>query len=168
MQKVLIYTDGACSGNPGPGGWGAILQLEGTNHRRELCGGYRLTTNNRMEIMAALEALSALRRACEVVICTDSQYLSDAIAKGWLHGWRSRNFVRKNNKPVPNADLWRLLLPLLATHRVSMTWVRGHTGHPENERCDELARLSSQKPDLPPDTGYESMLAQKAARPSLI
>lgn len=158
MKKVVIYTDGACSGNPGPGGWGAILELAGTGHRKEMSGGARLTTNNRMEIMACLAALSALKEACEVDVYTDSQYLSNAIEKGWLWGWQKRGFIRKGNKPVPNTDLWKRLLPLLASHRIRMIWLRGHTGHPENERCDEMARLFSQKPDLPPDEGYEASL----------
>lgn len=163
MKKVLIYTDGACSGNPGAGGWGAILKLEGTEHRRELAGGYRLTTNNRMELTAALEALSALKEPCLVELFTDSQYLSNAVEKGWLPGWQRRNFVRKNNRPVPNTDLWKRLLSLLAVHRVHMVWLRGHNGHPENERCDQLAREFAKRPDLPADAAYEAGLNGRGA-----
>lgn len=160
MKKVLIYTDGACSGNPGPGGWGAILRLADSPHEREICGGYRLTTNNRMELMAAIAALSALREACVVTLYTDSQYLHNAVQKGWLNGWLASGFVRKGGKPVPNADLWRRLLPLLDRHAIKLVWLRGHAGHPENERCDALARAFCRRPDLPADNGYESRLGQ--------
>lgn len=167
MKKVLIYTDGACLGNPGPGGWGAILNLAGTEHRKEIAGGYRLTTNNRMEIMAALEALSALREPCAVELFTDSRYLCDAVEKGWLENWQKSGFARKRNKPVLNVDLWKRLLPMLATHRTRFIWVKGHAGHPENERCDELATTFAGREDLPIDAPYERMLAAKSSQHKL-
>lgn len=158
MKQVVIYTDGACSGNPGPGGWSAILQLKGTEFRRELSGGYRLTTNNRMELIAALEALAALKEPCEVELFTDSRYLRDSVEKGWLFSWQKNDFVKKN-KPVPNRDLWKRLMPLLQTHAVQLIWIQGHAGHPENERCDKLAHSYAQKPNLPPDEIYEALMA---------
>lgn len=155
MKKVIIHTDGACLGNPGPGGWAAILRLADTEHAKEISGGYRLTTNNRMEIMAALEGLGALNQPCEVELYTDSRYLRDAVEKGWLANWQKLNFARKGNKPVMNSDLWRALLPLLKRHKTRLIWLRGHAGHPENERCDELARACAKMPDLPADSAYE-------------
>lgn len=155
MKKVIIHTDGSCLGNPGPGGWAAILCLENTAHRREICGGFRKTTNNRMEITAVIEGLSALKEQCEVVVFTDSQYVSDAINKGWIYGWRHKNWIRKNNMPVPNADLWKKILTLLAAHKVTFKWLRGHDGDVENERCDELARGFATRDGLPPDIAYE-------------
>lgn len=137
MKKVNIYTDGACSGNPGPGGWGAILQYGG--REKELSGGSADTTNNRMELTAVIEALAALKEPCEVVLCSDSKYVIDAIEKGWLAGWVKRGWKKSNKDPVLNVDLWQRLLPLLEQHTVRFVWVRGHTGHPENERCDALA-----------------------------
>lgn len=159
MKKVLIYTDGACLGNPGPGGWGAILRVPGTGHRKEIAGGFRLTTNNRMEITAALEALGALREPCTVELFTDSRYLCDAVEKGWLDNWQRSGFVRKGKRPVMNIDLWKRLIPLLAAHKVRFFWIRGHAGHPENERCDELATTLASRSELPVDTPYEQMLA---------
>lgn len=155
MKKVIIHTDGSCLGNPGPGGWAAVLRLANTDHRREICGGFRKTTNNRMEITAVIEGLSALKEQCEVVIFTDSQYVSDAINKGWIYGWLRKNWLRKNGEAVPNADLWRKILVLLARHQVIFNWVRGHDGDTENERCDELARNYAARKDLPADPGYE-------------
>lgn len=155
MKKVIIHTDGSCLGNPGPGGWAAVLRLANTPHRREICGGFRKTTNNRMEITAVIEGLSALKEQCEVVVFTDSQYVSNAISQGWIYGWRHKNWLRKNGDPVPNADLWKKVLPLLARHEVAFTWLRGHDGDTENERCDELAREYAARKDLPPDPGYE-------------
>lgn len=157
MKQVLIYTDGACLGNPGPGGWGAILQLKDTAFRREISGGFRLTTNNRMELTAALEALTALKEPCQVVLHTDSRYLRDAVEKGWLYNWQKQSFLRKNHTPVPNSDLWKRLIKLLATHSTQMIWLKGHTGHPENERCDFLARQFAQKKELPADLPYETL-----------
>ncbi len=131
MKKVIIHTDGSCLGNPGPGGWAAVLRLANSGYRREICGGFRKTTNNRMEITAVIESLSALKEQCEVVIFTDSQYVSDAINKGWIYGWLHKNWVRKNGETVPNADLWKKILALLARHQVTFNWLRGHDGSPE-------------------------------------
>ncbi|MEE4235708.1 MAG: ribonuclease HI [Anderseniella sp.] len=137
MSDVTIYTDGACSGNPGPGGWGAIL-MSG-DHRKELSGGEAATTNNRMELTAAIEALNALKRPCTVALYTDSVYVRDGITK-WIHGWRRNGWRTADKKPVKNAELWQALEQALERHKVDWHWVKGHAGHPENERADELAR----------------------------
>lgn len=134
---VVIHTDGACSGNPGPGGWGAILRYNG--HEKELQGGEANTTNNRMELTAAIMALEALTRASAVEIHTDSQYVKDGISK-WIHGWKRNGWKTSDKKPVKNAELWQRLDQALACHRVSWHWVKGHAGHDDNERADELAR----------------------------
>lgn len=151
---VIAFTDGSCLGNPGPGGWAAILEYNGT--RKELSGGFRLTTNNRMEILAAVEALAALTRPCTVELYTDSRYLRDAVEKNWLGNWKRNGWKTAAKKPVKNQDLWLRLMELLARHKVRLHWVAGHSGHPENERCDELARAEAQKPGLPPDQGFVS------------
>ncbi len=135
--EVVIYTDGACSGNPGPGGWGAIL-MSGA-HEKELWGGEAHTTNNRMEIMAAIQALEALKRPCRVELHTDSQYLRQGITE-WLPGWKARGWRTAAKAPVKNEDLWRALDAARARHEVAWRWVKGHSGHPLNERADELAR----------------------------
>jgi ribonuclease HI len=137
LSDVTIYTDGACSGNPGPGGWGAIL-MSG-DHRKELSGGEAATTNNRMELTAAIEALNALKRPCTVALYTDSVYVRDGITK-WIHGWRRNGWRTADKKPVKNAELWQALEQALERHKVDWHWVKGHAGHPENERADELAR----------------------------
>jgi ribonuclease HI len=137
MKQVEIFTDGACSGNPGKGGWGAVLRYQ--NVERELCGGAPDTTNNRMELTAVIEALSALKEPCEVTLTTDSKYVVDAIQKGWVYGWKNNGWRKADKKPALNVDLWEALLPLLEKHTVSFVWVKGHAGHPENERCDALA-----------------------------
>ena len=134
---VTIYTDGACSGNPGPGGWGVILSYKG--HKKELSGGERQTTNNRMELTAVIEGLSALTRPCRVNVVTDSKYVVDAITLGWARKWRTQGWMRNKKEKALNPDLWETLLDLLDRHEVTFTWVKGHAGHPENERCDELA-----------------------------
>ncbi|MCC9620747.1 ribonuclease HI [Thalassospira sp. MA62] len=136
-NRVEIYTDGACSGNPGPGGWGAILRFKGLE--KEMSGGERETTNNRMEMMAAISALEALKRPCVVDIYTDSSYVRDGITK-WIFGWQKRGWKTADKKPVKNVELWQRLLDALKPHKVEWHWVKGHAGHPENERCDELAR----------------------------
>lgn len=136
MKRVTLYTDGACSGNPGPGGWGAVL-LYG-EHRRELSGGERETTNNRMELRAVIEALSALKEPCEVELWTDSQYIARAINEGWLAGWKRRGWRRKEGE-LKNPELWQRLDALLGEHRVTVNWLRGHDGQEQNERCDALA-----------------------------
>ncbi len=136
-NKVIVHTDGACSGNPGPGGWGAILDYNGT--RKELNGGEGLTTNNRMELMGAISALEALKRPCEVEMHVDSQYVKDGITK-WIHGWKKNGWKTADKKPVKNAELWQRLDDALKLHKVSWHWVKGHAGHDHNERADELAR----------------------------
>ena len=143
QKKVELYTDGACSGNPGPGGWGAILRWQG--HEKELSGGERQTTNNRMELTAVLEGLRALREPCAVTIYSDSKYFIDAVQKGWVYGWKKRGWVKADKKPALNADLWELLLEQLQRHTTTLVWVKGHAGHPENERCDRLAVAQSEK-----------------------
>ncbi|WP_298813888.1 ribonuclease HI [uncultured Roseibium sp.] len=136
-NRVTIYTDGACSGNPGPGGWGAILRFG--DHERELQGGETETTNNRMELMAAIEALNTLKRPCAVDLFTDSTYVRSGIRE-WLEGWKRKNWRTAANKPVKNADLWQALDTARERHDVTWHWVKGHAGHPDNERADELAR----------------------------
>ncbi len=137
MKKVEIYTDGACRGNPGKGGWGAILVYEG--REKELSGGEAETTNNRMELSAVIAALGALKEPCEVTLTTDSQYIVNAIEKGWLASWQSRGWRKSDKGAVLNVDLWQKLLALLDEHKVRFVWVKGHDGHPYNERCDKLA-----------------------------
>ena len=137
MKHIDIFTDGACSGNPGPGGWGAVLRYNGVE--KELSGGEMETTNNRMELTAVIKALEALKEPCEVRLVTDSKYVADGIGKGWAESWRKNNWRKADKKPALNADLWEILLNLLETHRVEIEWVKGHAGHPENERCDRLA-----------------------------
>ena len=137
MKTVTIYTDGACSGNPGPGGWGAILEWNGVE--KEISGGEASTTNNRMEITAVLRALALLKEPCVVELYSDSKYVIDALEKGWVYGWQKRGWVKSDKKPALNVDLWKQLLPLLEKHQVTFHWVKGHAGHPENERCDQLA-----------------------------
>jgi ribonuclease HI len=136
-MTVVIHTDGACSGNPGPGGWGAILEYGG--HRRELSGGEAETTNNRMELMAAIQALEALKRRCKVEIHVDSAYVKDGITK-WVHGWKRNGWKTAEKKPVKNAELWQRLDAAIQKHDISWHWVKGHAGHDANERADELAR----------------------------
>ena len=137
MKHVDIYTDGACRGNPGRGGWGAILVYEGKE--REMSGGEPMTTNNRMELMAAISALEALREPCEVTLTSDSKYLTDAINKNWLESWKSRGWKKADKSQVLNPELWQRIDTLLSVHRVTFVWVKGHHGHPYNERCDLLA-----------------------------
>ena len=143
MKQVTLYTDGACSGNPGPGGWGAILRFG--SHEREISGGEAFTTNNRMELSAVIEGLSALKEPCSVELYSDSTYVVNSVEKGWIYNWRKKNWVKKPGEPVPNADLWQKLLTLLSVHKVTFRWIRGHAGHPENERCDEMAVACVQK-----------------------
>ncbi|NNC46919.1 MAG: ribonuclease HI [Sphingomonas sp.] len=135
-DHVEIFTDGSCKGNPGPGGWGAVLRMG--QHEKELSGGDVETTNNRMEMMAAIEALNALKRPCKVTLTTDSTYVRDGITK-WIHGWKKNDWKNAAKKPVKNADLWQTLEEAAARHDVTWKWVKGHAGHPENERADELA-----------------------------
>ena len=137
MKEVNLYTDGACRGNPGPGGWGAILVYG--KHEREMSGGERETTNNRMELMAAIAAMEALREPCDITLTSDSKYLTDAINKGWLEGWKKRGWVKADKSPVLNVELWQRIDSLLSVHTVRFVWVHGHAGHAYNERCDLLA-----------------------------
>ena len=143
MKKVNIYTDGACSGNPGPGGWGAVLVYRGIE--REMSGGEASTTNNRMELTAVIRALSALKEPCEVELCSDSKYVLDALTKGWAVGWRRNGWRKADKKPALNADLWEQLLDLVETHEMTYVWVKGHEGHPYNERCDAMAVAETEK-----------------------
>ncbi|HKR16983.1 ribonuclease HI [Rhizorhapis sp.] len=136
LSSVEIFTDGACKGNPGPGGWGAVIRYG--KHEKELSGGESNTTNNRMELMAAIEALNALTRPCQVILSTDSNYVKDGITK-WIFGWQKNGWKTADRKPVKNADLWQALLAAVRRHQVEWRWVRGHAGHPENERADQLA-----------------------------
>lgn len=136
MKTVEIFTDGACSGNPGAGGYGVVLRYG--SHEKELSGGAPDTTNNRMELTGVIVALSALKEPCRVILTTDSKYVADSVTKKWVYNWQSKNWMKKGD-PVPNADLWKQLLPLLDKHDVTFNWVKGHAGHPENERCDRLA-----------------------------
>ena len=152
-KEVTIYTDGACIGNPGPGGYGTVLICG--PHRKELSGGYRLTTNNRMEIMAAIVGLRALKSPCVVTLYTDSQYLRNSITKGWAKRWRANGWKRNKKEKALNADLWEQLLDICDRHRVEFVWVQGHAGDPENERCDQLAVAAAHRKNLPLDTGYE-------------
>lgn len=137
MKTVEIFTDGACSGNPGPGGWGAILRYKGVE--KELSGGEPETTNNRMELTAVISALSALKEPCDVQLYSDSKYIIDAVTKGWAKSWKAKGWIKGDKKPALNSDLWDTLLSLLDKHTVEFIWVKGHAGHPENERCDTLA-----------------------------
>ena len=143
MKTVTIYTDGACSGNPGPGGWGAILMYG--KFKREMSGGEPSTTNNRMELTAVIQALEALKEPCAVDLYSDSKYVIDALEKGWAKGWRARGWVKADKKPALNSDLWETLLNLCETHQVVLHWVKGHAENPYNNRCDELAVAESQR-----------------------
>lgn len=152
-MRVTIYTDGAASGNPGPGGYGVVLESS-AGHRKELNGGFRKTTNNRMELLAVIVGLRELKSTeVAVTVVSDSKYVVDAINKGWLRSWAKKGFKDKKNP-----DLWRLMIPLLDKYNPTFQWVKGHNNHPQNERCDALAVQASKQPNLPPDNGYESTL----------
>ena len=153
LQEVVIYTDGGCINNPGPGGYGVILLYKG--HRKELTAGFRRTTNNRMEILAAIKGLEALKDRCRVIIYSDSQYLVNAIEQGWAHRWQENNWRRNRKEMAINPDLWERLLELCDKHEVRFQWVRGHAGTTENERADELARESALGENLGVDELYE-------------
>ena len=137
LREISLYTDGACSGNPGPGGWGAVLEWGG--HVREMAGGSPDTTNNRMELTAVIMGLKALKEPCSVCVTSDSKYVCDAVTNGWAESWRRRGWIKADKKPALNSDLWEELLLLLQNHKVKFCWVKGHAGHPQNERCDRLA-----------------------------
>jgi ribonuclease HI len=164
VTEVTAYTDGACLGNPGPGGYAAILLCG--NKRREIVGGRRLTTNNRMEIFAALAALEALKWPCRVKVHSDSRYLVDAVTKGWAQRWRDNGWMRNAKEEAVNADLWERLLVICEKHEVEFVWVQGHAGHPENERCDQLSVSAAQAEGLPADMGYEERLTKQETKKS--
>ena len=147
--RITIFTDGSCLGNPGPGGYAAIL-ISG-EHRRELSEGFSGTTNNRMEMRAVIAALESLKQPSDVEIHTDSQYVKNAFTNGWLKSWLKNGWKTAAKQPVKNQDLWKRMLALTQPHAITWRWVRGHSGHPENERCDQLARAAAGKPGLPPD-----------------
>lgn len=149
MKEVKIYTDGACSGNPGPGGYGTVLIYNET--RKELSGGFRDTTNNRMEIMAVIKGLEALKHSCKVTVYSDSKYVVDAIEKGWLYNWKKNNWIKSNKEKALNVDLWKRMLELMDIHQVSFEWVKGHHVNEENNRCDQLAVQASRQSELPED-----------------
>ena len=154
MKSVEIFTDGACIGNPGPGGYGTILDYQGK--RRELSEGYRLTTNNRMELLAAVKGLEALKETCSVDLYADSLYVIKGIENGWAKNWRANGWVKKDKLPALNSDLWARLLELCETHDVRFHWVKGHNGHAENERCDKLANTAAMTAALLTDDIYEA------------
>lgn len=143
IKKVFLYTDGACSGNPGPGGWGAILRFN--EHEKRLSGGEANTTNNRMELKGVIEGLSALKEPCLVELYTDSKYVADGIGKGWAEAWQKNGWRKADKKPALNADLWEILLSLCKKHTININWIKGHAGHIENEICDKMAVEESQK-----------------------
>jgi len=143
LKEVEIFTDGACSGNPGPGGYGVILRYNG--REKELSGGEAETTNNRMELTAAIEGLKALKESCKVTLYSDSKYLVDAVNEGWVYKWEENGWMRTKREPALNPDLWDELLALMDEHEVTLVWVKGHDGHPENERCDKLAVMETEK-----------------------
>lgn len=160
MTKVQIYTDGSARGNPdGPGGYGAVLHFtdsHGQLHEKEMSGGYVRTTNNRMELMAAIAGLEALNRPCEVELYSDSKYLTDAFNQHWIENWVAKNWNRGKSGPVKNIDLWKRLLAAMKPHQVKFIWVKGHAGHPQNERCDELATSAADGDGLMVDEGLEN------------
>lgn len=150
-MKVVIYTDGSSRGNPGPGGYGAVLISE-KGHEKKLSEGFRRTTNNRMELLSVIKALEALKKPCEVLVFSDSKYVVDSVEKGWVYSWQKKGFAKKKNP-----DLWKLFLNVAKNHRVKFEWVKGHAGNKYNEMCDKLAVTAALKPDLPPDEEYEKL-----------
>lgn len=157
MLKVTLYSDGAARGNPGPGGYGAVLTFldgQGELHTKELSQGYACTTNNRMELLGVIRGLEALKTPCEVEVYSDSKYVVDAFNQNWVSGWLARGWKNAKREPVKNQDLWMQLLELMKTHRVTFNWVKGHAGHPENERCDELATTAADGEGLIEDEGF--------------
>ncbi|TDU81625.1 ribonuclease HI [Prosthecobacter fusiformis] len=161
MTSVTIYTDGACSGNPGPGGYGVLLQAG--QHTKELSEGYRKTTNNRMELMALIKGLELLNRPCVVTLFSDSKYVVDTVEKGWAKAWKSRGWIKADKQPAVNADLWDRALKALEKHRVTIRWVKGHASNAGNNRCDELAVAATRSPGLLVDEGYERAKAKPAS-----
>lgn len=157
LDKVTIYTDGACSGNPGPGGYGTVMQYG--ERRMEMSGGFRRTTNNRMELLAVIVGLQAQKRRCEVTVFSDSKYIVDAVNKGWARRWQANGWKRNRREKALNPDLWAQLLDLLDAHTVDLRWVKGHAGNPGNERADALAVSASQGDNIAVDEGYEASMA---------
>ena len=153
MKRVVIHTDGACRGNPGPGGYGVVMVCG--RHRLELSKGYARTTNNRMELLATIVALETLREACEIELLSDSRYVIDAMTKNWIKGWKAKGWRTASNQPVKNQDLWTRLAEASSAHKITWKWLRGHAGHRENERCDVLAVAAATKRDLLEDVGYD-------------
>ena len=151
--ELEIWADGSCVKNPGPGGYGIIFKYQG--HKWEKAGGFRLTTNNRMEITGVLVALETLPAKCKVTIVSDSQYVVNSMTKGWAKNWKSKGWIKPGGKLVPNADLWQKMLALCAKHKVEFKWIKGHDGSPENERCDQMAQFAARQPNLPEDKGYK-------------
>lgn len=153
LKQIQIYTDGACEGNPGPGGYGVILIY--ARHCKELSGGFRLTTNNRMEVYAAIAGLRSLKEPCKVTLYSDSEYLVKAMTLGWVQRWKAKNWKRNKREKALNVDLWEQLLVECERHQVEFVWVKGHAGQPENERCDQLSMNALRRGELPIDEGYE-------------
>lgn len=153
MKKIVVYTDGGARGNPGPGGYGAVLVFG--KHAKELNGAFKHTTNNRMELMAAISALEALTEACQVQLHSDSKYVIDALTKGWLKGWKKRGWKKADKSPVLNQDLWQRLETAASPHQMDWRWVKGHAGNPLNERCDELVHEAIDAGDLQVDAGFK-------------
>lgn len=153
LKHIEIFTDGSCLGNPGPGGYGAILKYK--QHIKELSQGYSLTTNNRMELLAVIVALESLKEPCKVSVTSDSQYMRQGITQ-WIHNWKRKGWVTSNKTPVKNVDLWKRLDAACQQHQIEWHWVKGHAGHPENERCDELARTAAEQDAVRPDSGYQA------------
>ncbi len=160
-KEVTIYTDGGCLGNPGPGGYGVVLRCG--RHEKCLSGGFARTTNNRMEIMAAIAGLEALKDPCHVTLHSDSKYVVNAMTQGWVQRWRANGWKRNKKDKAVNVDLWLRLLDACARHEVAFKWVKGHAGHPDNEACDRLANAAATRRDLPTDAGYEQPAAQTSA-----
>ena len=152
LKQINIFTDGSCLGNPGPGGYGVVMTYK--NHQKELSGGFLLTTNNRMELLAPILALESLKEPCNIVLTSDSQYMRQGITQ-WIHGWKKKNWVTSAKKPVKNVDLWKRLDSASQKHSVDWLWVKGHSGHPENERCDDLARTAAESSPANVDEGYQ-------------
>ena len=162
MNKVELYSDGSSRGNPGPGGYGTILRFvdaKGEVHEKEFSAGYSETTNNRMELMGVITGLEALKMPCEVHITSDSKYVVDAFNQHWIDGWVMHNFKKSDNKPVKNKDLWIRLLEAAKPHKLTFSWIKGHDGHPENERCDSLATAAADSGELLIDAGFNSDLS---------
>lgn len=153
MKEIIIYTDGSSRGNPGPGGYGTLLIYQG--HEKELSGGFVKTTNNRMEILAALAGLESLKEPCKVTVFSDSKYVIDTMDKGWLNGWKNKGWSRGPRKPLKNVDLWKRMDAVITDHEITWKWVKGHAGIPENERCDILATTAADSPNKPIDEGFK-------------